>query len=164
MTHKYDIILHWSDKDEAFIAKAPDLPGCAASGHTRQIALIEVQVAIAKWIETAIDTGRPIPGLKGETANPRRPVRTSERWMIRTRNLVERIFTMEPGKRSGQPCIRGMRITAADVLGYLDGGMTDEEVLYDFPELTTEDIAACRAFDRLRRKRVVSLQGKGMIL
>ncbi len=55
-------------------------------------------------------------------------------------------ITIEPGKRSGQPCIRGMRITVRDVLEYLAGGMTVEEVLADFPELTIDDIRACFAF------------------
>ena len=65
-------------------------------------------------------------------------------------------ITIEPGKRSGQPCIRGMRITVQDVLEYLAGGMTAEEVLADFPELTAEDLGACLAFaaDRERRLRV----------
>jgi len=66
-----------------------------------------------------------------------------------------KIITIEPGKRSGQPCIRGMRITVQDVLEYLAGGMTVEEVLTDFPELTAEDVRACLAFaaDRERRLR-----------
>ena len=66
-----------------------------------------------------------------------------------------RLITIEPGKRSGQPCIRGMRITVQDVLEYLAGGMTPEEVLADFPELTAEDLRACLAFaaDRERRLR-----------
>ena len=55
-------------------------------------------------------------------------------------------ITIEPGKRSGQPCIRGMRITVQDVLEYLAGGMTPEEVLADFPELTSEDLRACLEF------------------
>ncbi|MGA7158538.1 MAG: DUF433 domain-containing protein [Acidobacteriaceae bacterium] len=53
---------------------------------------------------------------------------------------------MEPGKRSGKPCIRGLRITVGDVLGYLASGMTHEEILRDFPYLTEEDIRACLAF------------------
>lgn len=57
-----------------------------------------------------------------------------------------RFITIEPGKRSGQPCIRGMRITVRDVLEYLAGGMTVEEILEDFPELTVEDIRACLAY------------------
>jgi uncharacterized protein (DUF433 family) len=67
------------------------------------------------------------------------------------------LITIEPGKRSGQPCIRGMRITVQDVLEYLAGGMTPDEVLADFPDLTAEDIRACFAFaaDRERRLRVV---------
>lgn len=56
------------------------------------------------------------------------------------------IITVEPGKRSGQPCVRGMRITVRDVLEYLAGGMTVDEVISDFPELTTEDIRACLSF------------------
>jgi uncharacterized protein (DUF433 family) len=58
----------------------------------------------------------------------------------------EHLITIEPGKRSGQPCIRGMRITVRDVLEYLAGGMTVEEVLSDFPELTAADIRACLAY------------------
>ncbi|MDR9419437.1 DUF433 domain-containing protein [Gracilimonas sp.] len=53
------------------------------------------------------------------------------------------IITIEPGKRGGKPCIRGMRITVYDVLGYLASGMTVEEIIDDFPELTSEDIKAC---------------------
>lgn len=56
------------------------------------------------------------------------------------------IITIEPGKRSGKPCIRGMRITVGDIFDYLGGGMTLEEILADFPELTREDILACFAF------------------
>jgi uncharacterized protein (DUF433 family) len=65
-------------------------------------------------------------------------------------------ITIEPGKRSGQPCIRGMRTTVQDVLEYLAGGMTPEDVLADFPELTAEDLQACLALaaDRERRLRV----------
>lgn len=56
------------------------------------------------------------------------------------------IITIEPGKRSGQPCIRGMRITVYDILEYLAGGMTEDEILEDFSELTREDIKAALAF------------------
>lgn len=68
----------------------------------------------------------------------------------------QHIVSIEPGKRSGQPCIRGMRITVQDVLEYLVGGMTAAEVLADFPELTAEDLRACLAFaaDRERRLRL----------
>lgn len=56
------------------------------------------------------------------------------------------IITIESGKRSGKPCIRGMRITVYDVLGYLASGMTSEEIITDFPELTPNDIQACLSY------------------
>ena len=59
---------------------------------------------------------------------------------------LSHLITVEPGKRSGQPCVRGMRITVRDVLEYLAGGMTVPELLADFPELTTEDVRACLAY------------------
>lgn len=68
-----------------------------------------------------------------------------------------KIITIEPGKRSGKPCIRGMRITVQDVLEYLAGGMTVQEVLDDFPELTEEDIRACFAFAADRERRTMSV-------
>jgi len=68
------------------------------------------------------------------------------------------IVTIEPGKRGGKPCIRGMRITVYDVLSYLAAGMTHEEVLNDFPYLTREDILACLSYaaERERQTKVVS--------
>jgi uncharacterized protein (DUF433 family) len=67
------------------------------------------------------------------------------------------LITIEPDKRGGQPCIRGLRISVRDVLEYLAGGMSVDEILADFPDLTTEDIRACLAFaaDRERRLWVV---------
>ena len=69
-----------------------------------------------------------------------------------------KIITIEPGKRSGKPCIRGMRIAVQDILEYLAGGMTEEEILRDFSELTRDDIKACLAFaaDRERKLFVAS--------
>ena len=67
-----------------------------------------------------------------------------------------KIITMEPGKRGGKPCIRGMRITVSDVLGYLAGGMTEDEVLRDFPYLTREDIRACLAFAADRERHLMT--------
>jgi uncharacterized protein (DUF433 family) len=64
------------------------------------------------------------------------------------------IITIEPGKRSGKPCIRGLRITVGDVFDYLAGGMTPEEILEDFPDLTHDDIKACFAF-AAERERVM---------
>jgi uncharacterized protein (DUF433 family) len=64
------------------------------------------------------------------------------------------IITIEPGKRSGKPCIRGSRITVGDVLGHLASGMTHEEVLSDFPHLKEEDILACLAFAADRERKL----------
>lgn len=64
------------------------------------------------------------------------------------------LITIEPGKRGGQPCIRGMRITVRDVLEYLAGGMSVEEILTDFPDLTAEDVRACPAYAADRERRL----------
>ncbi len=63
-------------------------------------------------------------------------------------------ITMEPGKRGGKPCIRGLRITVYEVLEYLASGMSQEEILRDFPDLTMEDIRACLAFAADRERRL----------
>ncbi len=68
-----------------------------------------------------------------------------------------KIITIEPGKRGGKPCIRGMRITVYDVLEYLASGMSEDELLSDFPDLTREDILACLSFAADRERRLVSL-------
>jgi len=68
-----------------------------------------------------------------------------------------KIIVLEPGKRSGKPCIRGLRITVSDVLDYLASGMTEEQILSDFPELTSEDIRACLAFAADRERRLMNL-------
>ncbi len=65
------------------------------------------------------------------------------------------ILTLDPHKRSGQPCIRGLRITVYDVLGYLASGMTPDEILEDFPALTHEDIRACLAYAADRERRTL---------
>jgi uncharacterized protein (DUF433 family) len=69
----------------------------------------------------------------------------------------KQIITLEPGKRSGKPCIRGLRITVYDVLSYLAAGMTNEEILSDFPMLTHHEIVACIGCvaDRERRTLIV---------
>jgi len=64
---------------------------------------------------------------------------------------------LEPGKRGGKPCIRGLRITVYDVLDYLASGMTQEEILSDFPDLTAEDIKACLAFAADRERRLLTV-------
>jgi len=71
----------------------------------------------------------------------------------------QKIITIEPGKRSGKPCIRGTRMTVTDVLEYLAGGMTQEELLAEFPDLTEEDIRACLAFAADRERKLASLPG-----
>jgi uncharacterized protein (DUF433 family) len=68
-----------------------------------------------------------------------------------------RIITIEPGKRGGKPCIRGLRITVYDVLEYLASGMTHAEILADFPELTEEDIRACLAFAADRERKLETI-------
>lgn len=62
---KYEVIIYWSDEDQAFIAEVPELPGCAADGPTYQEALANVEVIIKEWIETAKELGRQIPPPKG---------------------------------------------------------------------------------------------------
>ena len=62
---KYEIILYWSVDDGAFLAEVPELPGCAADGPTRQVALTNAEIATQEWIETAQELGRPIPEPKG---------------------------------------------------------------------------------------------------
>ena len=67
------------------------------------------------------------------------------------------IITIEPGKRGGKPCIRGMRITVYDVLEYLASGMSEQEILQDFPDLTRDDIRACLAFAADRERRFATV-------
>jgi predicted RNase H-like HicB family nuclease len=62
---KYEVIIYWSEEDQAFIAEVPELPGCAADGKTYRDALANVEVVIKEWIETATELGRPIPQPKG---------------------------------------------------------------------------------------------------
>lgn len=68
------------------------------------------------------------------------------------------IITIESGKRSGKPCIRGLRITVSDVLEYLASGMSYDEILADFPDLTLEDIQACLAFAADRERKLFTIQ------
>ena len=66
-------------------------------------------------------------------------------------------ITIEPGKRGGKPCIRGLRITVYDVLDYLASGMTEQQILQDFPDLEAADIRACLQFAADRERRLVSI-------
>ena len=67
----------------------------------------------------------------------------------------KKIITLEPGKRSGKPTIRGLRITVYDVLSYLAAGMTPEQILADFPYLTREDVRACLSYAADRERKLV---------
>jgi uncharacterized protein (DUF433 family) len=67
------------------------------------------------------------------------------------------IITIEPGKRGGKPCIRGMRITVYDILGWLSAGMTAEEIVHEYPELTAKDIRAALAFTA-NREHLMTVQ------
>jgi uncharacterized protein (DUF433 family) len=71
----------------------------------------------------------------------------------------DEIITIEPGKRGGQPSIRGMRITVSDVLSYLASGMSEDEILSDFPELTRDDIRACLAYAAERERQTLISRG-----
>lgn len=77
--------------------------------------------------------------------------------LAKNMNYRDRI-TIESGKRSGKPCIRGMRITVYDVLSYLASGMTYQEVLEDFPYLTQEDIFACLGYAAEREQQTLLIQ------
>ena len=63
--NKYEVILYWSDEDQAYIAEVPELPGCMADGATYQEALVNAETIIQEWIETAQELGRPIPEPQG---------------------------------------------------------------------------------------------------
>lgn len=65
MNNKYEIIIYWSEEDNSYIAEVPELPGCMADGQTYQEALSNAELIINEWIETAKETGRPIPEPRG---------------------------------------------------------------------------------------------------
>ena len=71
-------------------------------------------------------------------------------------NYRDRIV-IDPGIRFGRPCVRGTRISVGDVLSYLAAGMTEQQVLGDFPQLTSDDIRACLAFAAERERRMVNI-------
>lgn len=68
----------------------------------------------------------------------------------------QHLITIEAGKRGGKPCIRGLRITVSDVLDYLASGMSEDDILRDFPDLTRDDIRACLAFAADRERRLIA--------
>ncbi len=74
--------------------------------------------------------------------------------------LYQDRITIDPAKRGGKPCIRDLRITVYDVLEYLASGMTEADILSDFPDLTKDDIRACLAFAADRERKLVSLPSR----
>ncbi len=86
-----------------------------------------------------------------------RPVDTGQALPYAFAMNHENLITIEPGKRGGKPCIRGLRITVYDVLEYLASDMSEDQILADFPDLTREDIRACLAFSADRERRFVSI-------
>jgi uncharacterized protein (DUF433 family) len=92
-------------------------------------------------------------------AGPATEARGCNLWWLRYVSAVDyrAIVTIEPGKRGGKPCIRGLRITVYDVLEYLAAGMSEAEILADFPDLTSDDIRACLAFAADRERRLLSI-------
>ena len=84
------------------------------------------------------------------------PIGSSRRELYTESMDYRSIITMEPGKRSGKPCIRGMRVTVSDVLDYLAAGLTPQEIVKELPYLTEEDIRACLAFAADRERRLIA--------
>jgi uncharacterized protein (DUF433 family) len=96
------------------------------------------------WLRKSTDPGRSV------LVFPMHWLITRSRFNMDYRDII----TVEPGKRGGKPCIRGMRITVYDVLDYLASGMTSEEILEDFPYLTKEDLQACLQYAAERERYV----------
>jgi uncharacterized protein (DUF433 family) len=121
---------------DAFVQK-PNGSGHAADGAKNAPRLMPRPLDRSKLMQTPI-------------------VRTSRAARYNSRmNWQERIL-INPAVRSGKPCVKGTRITVYDVLEYLAGGMSEDEILKDFPDLTREDIRACLAFAAARERRLVN--------
>ncbi len=95
----------------------------------------------------------PAFGSRGTAGASESLAAVRERQYTSSMDYRERI-TIEPGKRGGKPCLRGLRITVYDVLDYLAGGMSEDEILADFPDLEREDIRAALAFAADRERRL----------
>jgi uncharacterized protein (DUF433 family) len=76
-------------------------------------------------------------------------------------NAYQNRITLEPGKRGGRPFIRGLRITVYDVLDWMAQGMSEQQIIEDYPELSVEDIRACLAFAARREHQVTAVHGAG---
>ncbi len=81
--YKYEVIIYWSDEDQAFVAEVPELPGCAAHGPTQEAALASAQEAIRLWIDTAKEFGDPIPAAQGSSLEPRLDILTQQLLQLR---------------------------------------------------------------------------------
>ena len=109
-----------------------------------------------RLLATAIGGSGRLPRFGGwHLSRPPLPAPIGHLRMIpMTSDLLKRI-TVDPGKRSGKPCIRGLRITVSDILEYLASGMTEAEIVADFPDLSSDDIRACLAFAAERERRLL---------
>lgn len=126
----------WDEVVRAVVARAP------RSGRVREIG-------------AAYGVELPDPDFGIDPPPARSPAPSTERTREEPMGYAARI-TLEPGKRSGRPCVRGLRITVGDVLGYMASGMSDDEILADFPELERDDLRACLAFAADRERRIRS--------
>ena len=102
-------------------------------------------------------------GVGGTTFRGGRRFRNIAPSLSNTFELIDyrKFITIEPGKRGGRPCVRGMRITVGDVLGWLAAGMSPAAIVDDFPELAEDDIRACLSYAADRERRMTDLGGPG---
>ena len=109
-----------------------------------------------------VDPRRTRGRQRGSVSSPKAGHRLTDGGALRRLSRVANMdrITIEPGKRSSKPCIRGLRMTVSDVLDYLASGMSEEDLLRDFPDLTREDIRACLAFAADRERRLVTVGGR----
>lgn len=127
-----------------------DTRGTSSTAGVEKIAArtaerISLEIRLRSTIGPAGGSEEDSPHRHAQRGEGRRPM--NEQWRTR--------ITIEPGKRGGRPCIRGMRITVYDVLAYLAAGMTVDEVLDDFPYLEPEDIQACFAYAAERERSML---------
>ena len=139
----------------------PDHRDCQRDEPVRRVAAPLVDVPVVVRLDQhlrgvfVVQRGEEA-GFQGYTALPAVLTRNLTLSTLRDMNY-DAWITIDPGKRSGKPCIRGTRITVMDVLEYLAGGMSINDILVDFPELTEEAIRACLAFAADRERRLFSV-------
>lgn len=103
--------------------------------------------------------GEGLKGLPYSCSRSGRSLATGRPVCILERMDYRKIIMIEPGKRGGKPCIRGLRVTVYDVLDYLAAGLTHEQILKEFPYLTEDDIRACLAYAADRERKLVVAAG-----